>query len=256
MKILRIILYTVFGIILAIIILYQIIYRDICTEIYVGTYKNKKVKVESILHQGLIINYESFKLKLEGQPTISIDAHTTNLNSVPYSFDVFGDAKHMFLDTTIKYQNKLVFDDTLNASMLYFDTKTFNLNEYKEYEGFFKSEWQNVVAEMKKSNRSIRNYIIGTLYGDKDDFVMTFRGLDNGVMYNLDIAADGNVQYHEEVGSLGFTGTGLSQKVQMPGKILYYKPNQLRTIDFFKELKHKNGKKLSDYFTIIEKEDF
>jgi hypothetical protein len=256
MKFLKIIIYVFLGLIIAVVLLYQIIYRDIRKEMWVGSFQNKKIRLESVLHQSLFINYESFNLNIEGQPTLKIDAHSTDINSVPYSLDVYNGGLHTFIDTTVKYENKQMFDDTLNASMLYFDKKKFNEQEYKEYESFFKTEWQKVVAELKKTDRSIRNHIIGTVYGAKDDFVLTFSGLDNGVMFDLDITADGNVHYHETVQSLGFTGTGLSPRVQMPGKILYYKPNELRTSDFFRNLKHKNGKKLSDYFTIIEKEDF
>jgi hypothetical protein len=98
--------------------------------------------------------------------------------------------------------------------MLYFDQEVFSEAEYVQYEDFFTHEWPKILSKLKKQNRNIRNYIIGLVQGAKDDFITTFRGLDNGVMYNLDIAVTGNVSYHEEKGSLGFTGTGLSEKVQ------------------------------------------
>jgi rRNA processing protein Gar1 len=254
---LKIIMLVILGIIVSLILLYKILYRDLTTVMYEGLYKDKKVKVEAILHRGLIMNSSTHKIKLGNLPAINVNWSTTDLRSVPYSDDVFGNADRLYIDTTLAYQQEIVFDDSINASILYLDKKEFSKTDFEMYKDFFKNEWQNVISEMKKKDYQLINYIIGIVHGAKNEFILTFRGSQDGQKYKLEIRADGELVYQNDLpsGGGGITGPGLSSKVQMPGKILYYRPDAYNPVERFKEFKDKNGKTIFDYFTVIKEKE-
>ncbi len=235
-------------------IFYWILFLNNKDTVYKGTYKNKPVVVKLITHEGFIKNTISYTVQLGDLKPIEIDFNTTDTQGVPYDNSIFDSTKSIFIDTSYRYENELAHDVFNIVTMLYISKTNFTLKEYLAYEDFFKNNWLTVQQELLNLKNGFFTHIVGVVYGDKQDFVKVFRGTYESKFFNLTITPDGEINLNMESNSMMLQNSGLSNKVQMPGKIILKKLDGIDTAPNYDTFKDKNEKVLKDYFTIeIEK---
>ena len=219
---------------------------------YKGTYQGQPVTVYSREVKGFSTNSITYEVQLGKLPRVKIDAHSTDLYGAPYSEDLFRNVPHQTIQNPVVRQEDTA---TIGETMLYFDPGRFDRAEYDAYADFFKNAWPAINVQINNDYPYLRDQVIGTVWGRQDDFVQYFSGKEADGAYYFDIQPDGTIQYHQGRGpeeSTGFQGSGLAQKVEMPGNIIriedttYFNRAKLRTY------KDKMGKSIEDYFTVVE----
>jgi hypothetical protein len=203
-------------------------------------------------------NTIEYRLRFGELPFIPINAHTTDWDVV-YSTDIFGQDDFEYITTTdIAYRNDREEEEVVSArTFLYLLPKDFSKQEYKEYARFFKStEWQKAdsICVDKKQSRFPFPHIVGLVHGDPTKYTQDFKGSYLGQEYIFRVENDGRVRLVDG-GELGELGTGLSPKVQMPDKIIYFlsaSPGAI-TIDDLTKFKNKHGRTPLDHFKFLQK---
>ncbi len=225
--------------------------------VYETTYKGKPVKVYSREEKGVSTNSITWQVQLGRLPRVKIDAHSTDLYGPPYSDDIYKGIPHQYIHNPITRQDtNPVGTPMVGETMLYFNPARFNRAEYDAYTDFFREMWPHINKEINKDYVYLRDQIIGTVYGEQDDFVEYFVGKEaDGKAYYFDIQPDGSILYHSGKGpeeSTGFQGSGLAEKVEMPGKIIRITDTSSFNKMKLRGYKDKAGKRMEDYFTVVE----
>jgi hypothetical protein len=197
-------------------------------------------------------NRIEYRLRLGDLPYLPIDAQTTDWGVV-YSTDIFGPDVFEYITTKdIQYTNT---EEAVGArSFLYLSQKNVSKQEYEEYSRFFKStEWQKADSICIRETRDSEPFphIVGLVHGDPLKYRQDFKGMYLGQEYILRIENDGRVRLVDG-GELGEVGTGLSPKVQMPDKVIYFsaEPGAI-TIDDLKGFKNKQGQSPIELFKFL-----
>lgn len=224
---------------------------------YETTCKGQPVKVYSREGKGFSTNSITYQVQLGNLTRVKIDAHSTDLYGPPYSDDIYKGVPHQYIHNPITRQDTSpVGTPIAGETMLYFDPARFSRKEYDAYANFFREMWPKINAEINNDYVYLRDQIIGTVYAKQDDFVQYFVGKEaDGKAYYFDIQPDGNILYHMGKGpeeSTGFQGSGLTEKVEMPGKIIRIVDTSLFNKTKLRGYKDKNGKSMEDYFTVLE----
>lgn len=220
---------------------------------YQGEYQGKEVLIKSIERKGFSTNSISYEVHYGDLKPLLLDAYTRDLYDRPYSSDVFGTAPHYFFDTAhTAYLNEIDFQRDITPTMLYISPKKFSREEFEAYADFFHHKWPEHVKETNKEWTYIKEHYVGAVYGEKEHFTLFFYGKENGEPYFFDITPDGLIQYHEGTPKTqtGFQSSGLSNKVQMPGKIILLNDISTFNPEKLRSYKDKRGKSMEDYFTI------
>ena len=232
---------------------YWVLFTDSHTTMYKGSYKNQKVIVKLVTKEGFIKNTVSHSVQLGDLKPILIDYNSTDARGIPYDNSVFGTLKPVFIDTSYTYQNELTYDSFNIITLLYISKTDFTLKEYLLYEDFFMNNWLNVQDQLLKKENGYFTHIVGVVYGDRKDFVKVFRGTHQNNFFSLTVTPDGEIILSKESNIMELHSSGLSNKVQMPGKIIFQNADAIKNAPDYKNFKDKNGKTLMDYFDIQTK---
>ena len=228
------------------------------TTLEEGTFEEQAYTFKSTEYKGFTTNSFEWRFKLGRLPTVEINALTTDWGP-PYSDDLYGSTPFVYTaEHRSPYTNVDDYSDVLTSTMLYLSPDRFSKSEFDQYVRFMKLEWPKIDTK-HATQPGLRSFphIIGLVYGEKTDFEKFFKGkkADDGATYDYTIYIDGRIELGN---TTGFIYSGLSQKVQMPGKIIYLytfpeSPTSGITLEKLKTYKDKKGKTIPDYFTIVPK---
>ncbi|HRP55542.1 hypothetical protein [Agriterribacter sp.] len=224
--------------------------------VYSGEYNSKKVALESIEKKGAVTNTISYRLQLGDLTPVMIDAQTTDLRGRPYSDSIFGSSPRHYLTHNDAYENETGNGQAVVPTMLYIPEKKMSKEDFEKYAAFFLNKWQEIVAGINKDHPYIRQHIIGVVYGDKENFTARFTGEHSGKKKILTVYPDGRVSLADDDKWRQENYSGLSQAVQMPGKILYLDMNVQNgglTREALGRFKNKGGKTVEDIFMVVPK---
>lgn len=223
--------------------------------IYEGKFKGQNYSITSIETKGPSTNSFDYELKFGNLKSVMINALTTNL-SVLYSKDVFKNTEYITLPVPqTPYMNEYNYDEKIESTVLYFPEDRFTKDEFKKYSELMISEWPNIDKKFIKPYTSFPR-IIGIVYGNDKNFTLTFKSDYDGKPYLLVVQPDGFIKFYADDDKRNYEYSGLSDKVQMPDKIIFLKTGKeakLAQKDIL-NFKDNNGKNLNDYFIIKEKE--
>jgi len=220
-----------------------------------GVVEGKKyvVQTRSVSNYFSSTNRIEYRLRLGELPYLPINAQTTNWDVV-YSTDIFGQDVFEYITTKdIQYTNNS--EERVGVrTFLYVLPKDVRQQEYQEYARFFKSdEWQKADSVCISETRDSEPFphIVGLVHGDPLNYRQDFKGKYLDQEYILRIENDGRVRLVDG-GELGEVGTGLSPKVQMPDKVIYFsaEPGAI-TLDELKGFKNEQGQSPLELFKFL-----
>lgn len=223
------------------------------TVTYKGEYKGKEVIIKSIERKGFSSNSIEYEVHYGDLKPFLLDAYTSDLYDRPYSDDLFGGAPRHYFDTAHSaYKNEIDFEREIRPTMLYMSPKKFSREDFEAYADFFEHKWAPYAKDTNKEWTYIREHYVGIVYGDKETFTRFFYGQEQGKPYYFDITPSGLIEYHEGTPKteVSCQGSGLSNKVQMPGKIILLTDTTTFNLDKLRSYKDDKGKSMEDYFTI------
>ncbi len=186
--------------------------------------------------------YQSFRL--EGvRSTVQISDQTTS-KGYPYSFDIYSEVPHGIIDSTT-YQYQHVYDGRSTAySVLYIDPAQFQPAEFGQLLSFFQSAWPAIQSKVPLFQGYRTLHPVALVYGTDQQFEKTYRYGDE----TITIWTDGTIAYSPSKGAL--ESSNLSNKVQMPGKMIYVEKGGPFTIDGLEAFKDGKGRSIGDDFRI------
>ena len=222
--------------------------------IYKGQYQNQLVTVSMKTTPSFSSKTVDYYIQLGDLKPVIIDAHTIDLYGRPYSYSIFKRIPYRMIEhDTISYKNKTGNTD-IRTTMLYIDPKQHDINSYKAYAGFFTENWPQIQKELcQLSNIYFDINLIGVAYTKNKDLVQYFKGKKNGKPYYFDVTPDGVISFHEgtpEKSDFNLQGSGLAEKVEMPGKIIRINDTIFYNKSTLRQFKDRYGKSMEDYFTI------
>lgn len=235
--------------------LYWFLFTNNDSIVYKGIYKDKPVVVKFITKEGFIRNTYSHSVQWGNLKPIHIDWNSTDIRGVPYDNSMFDASNPIFIDKGEKYQNELTYDNFKITTMLYVRKDSMPLEEYLLYQDFFENNWPEVQQKLLKQENGFYTRIVGMVYGDRKDFIKVFTGVYENKIFDLTITPDGEIVLSRTGNVMLLQNSGLSNKVQMPGKIILTKLNQSNYSPNYDEFKDKSGKTLKDFFTIKTESD-
>jgi hypothetical protein len=230
-------------------ILYWLFTAPSTSTIYSGTYKNEKVVVKEIVKPG-IVHSISHSIQLGSLKPVKMNYSSTDLRGIPYDDSIFTSVKHAFIDKSHAYENELNYDRFETITMLYVSKSDFSEKDYLKYEDFFRNKWMSIQKELSTPENPFSVQIVGVVHGDKKVFIKEFDGLYNNEKWTLEITADGVLTLHPTGNTSTMQNSGFYNKVQMPGKILRQRVNEIGYCPNYDLFKDKKGKTIKNYFAI------
>ena len=207
------------------------------TTFHEGTYNGMPYALQSREEKGFSTNHIDWRVKLGQLPTAEITPATTDWGP-PYSNDIFGSAPYCYTtQRTPAYESEE--DTSFQAdehayTMLYLSPKTFSRANYEQFCAFMKSEWANIDSLYTTEKYTRFPHLIGLVYARQDDIIKIYKGsykpyptTEPGLVHKayIRIQNDGRVQLVDEDEASNIRYSGLSTRVQMPGKRLYLDTN-------------------------------
>jgi hypothetical protein len=230
-------------------ILYCLFTAPSTSTIYSGTYKDEKVVVKEIVKPG-IVHSISYSVKLGDLKAVKIDYSSTDLRGIPYDDSIFTSVKHAFIDKSHAYENELNYDRFETITMLYISKRDFSEEDYLMYEDFFRNKWMSIQKGLSTPPNHFPVKIFGVVHGDQQDFIKEFDGLYDKRKFTLEIRPDGEIILHPTGNTGSMQSSGFYNKVQMPGKILRQRGNEIGYYPDYDSFKDKKGMTIKNYFTI------
>ncbi|MBD2705027.1 hypothetical protein IC229_30640 [Spirosoma sp. BT702] len=221
---------------------------------HTGTFNGEPYEVQFMESKGFSTNRIDHAIKLGNRKRVVIDALTTDWGP-PYADDLFGEAKRVYIDKNhVSYRNEPDNAVQHPSTMLYLSPNQFSREDFDQYVALMHREWAAIDRKHANGEYDHFPHIIGLVYGESDDFVRIFRASKNGKTYLLTIEPDGRIRYMADEVSANDEYSGLSEKVQMPGKRIYVATGKNAGLSRTEILmyKDKSGKTLGDYFTLEE----
>lgn len=227
--------------------------------IYSGTFEGEPYELISVETKGFSTNSIDYVIKSERMRSLEIDATTTDWGP-PYADDLYGNTPRAYLTNgPSRYRNEPDNAVQHPSTMVYLSPKHFSRAAFDLYTRFMKSEWPKIDRKFGHEEYSHFPHIIGLVYGKQADFTRTFQGRKDRTDYIIRVEVDGRIRYGSP--DLSFEEySGLSEKVQMPGKRIYVSPAPNAGTVYggvsmaqLKTYRDAAGKTPGDYFTLIEK---
>ncbi len=223
--------------------------------IYTGTFQGETYELQSLETKGFSTNRIDYALKLGKQKRVVIDALTTDWGP-PYADDLYGKAPRVYLaETHMLYRNGRDNPQRHPSTMLYLSPSRFSKESYGQYAAFLKSEWPAIDRRFSRDDDDRFPQLIGLVYGKQQDFARTFNGRQADKVYTIRVEPDGRIRYMPNTEWANDEYSGLSEKLQMPGKVIYVATGKdaglsLNQIQTYKDA---SGNTMDDYFLLKEK---
>ncbi len=222
------------------------------TVMYSGAFDSEPYELVSVETKGFSTNSIHYVIKSERMKSLEIDAVTTDWGP-PYADDLYGNAPRTYLtDKPAGYRNEPDNAVQHPSTMVYLSPSRFSRATFELYVRFMKSEWPKIDRQFGNEEYSRFPHIIGLVYGKQKDFARIFRGKKDGQNYYIAVEPDGRIRFQQDSQSGAVEYSGLSEKVQMPGKVINVATGKeaglsLAEVQTFKDA---GGKTLSDYFAL------
>ena len=236
-----------------------------------GTFNGMPYVLQSRQIRGFSTGSNEERFRLGKLPIINIDAFTTDWGP-PYSNDIFGTTPHCYTAQDIplyRSEEKNAADYEPfehNYTMLYLSPEEFSKDDYDRYCAFMKSEWPRIDKKYTSTEYDNFPHIIGLVYARQDDITKTYKGRfkpypttepANVHRAILRIQNDGRVEMSDEDESNGIRYSGLSNRVQMPGKRLVLDTNPanggMGSLAVLRTFKDNRGRSPDMDFQVLEK---
>lgn len=219
-----------------------------------GTFKGEPYELAYRETKGFSTNSIYYEVKLGRRKWVKIDPNTTNWGP-PYADDLYGNTRRVYIDKNhTSYSNDPDNAVIHPSTMLYLSPSRFSQETFDQYAAFMQSEWPKIDHQFGHQEDSNFPRIIGLVYGEQTEFARTFRGRNDRTDYVIRVEVDGRIRYGSP--TLSFEqSSGLSEKVQMPGKIIYVSTGKQAALSLaaLQTYRDGDGKTLRDYFTLTEK---
>lgn len=223
-----------------------------------GAFEGEKYALTSIETKGFSTNSFTHELKWGGRKAVKINVHTTDWGP-PYSDDLYGTTRRVYISPQLEAYQSTNSDTTrLGSSMLYLSPERFSRQVFDDYARFMTKVWSEIDKKYAHQPYSSFPKIIGLVYGNQDDFRLTFKGEKEGQAYIITVEPDGRIRYTLVRQYSSDEYSGLSDRVQMPGKRIFVStnPNAGQLYDGVSmaqlaEYKNATGKTLGDYFKLM-----
>ncbi|GAB3556923.1 hypothetical protein GCM10027577_45160 [Spirosoma fluminis] len=222
-----------------------------------GTFKGAAYQLQSLETKGFSTNRIDYAIKLDGEKRVVIDAMTTDWGP-PYADDLYGKARRVYIDKNHQaYSNEPDDPQRHPSTMLYLSPERFTEAAFERYAELLKREWPRIDRQFSRDEADRFPQIIGLVYGNQQDFVRVFRGKQDGKNYEIKVEVDGRIRYSPDQEWSNDEYSGLSEKVQMPGKRIYVATGKETGIPLAQVLTYRDavGKSLGDYFQLLAKSD-
>lgn len=212
-------------------------------NIYAGQYDGKNYNIEVREIKGPSTNSFECRIKYGSLKPLEINGATTDWG-VPYSTDIFGSSAFLIFDSSAAYSN-IPFrpgDNHIKYSLIYIPSKGAEDKYTAAYFELLQNEWKNIQPIINDKYGGGNTKFIGIAEGTGDNFTQKFSGKINGKPYLLVVENDGRVRWMQDDKSHNDEYSGLSLKVQMPGKKIFFqrKENAI-TPEMLKDFKNKYG---------------
>lgn len=222
--------------------------------VYAGTFRGQPYQLLSIETKGFTTNRIDYALKLRGDKQVRIDALTTDWGP-PYADELYGQARRVYTDPRpAPYANQRDNPQRHPSTMLYLSPKRFSAAAFEHYAALLQSEWGAIDAQFSRSEDDRFPRIMGLVYGQPQQFARLFKGNQQGKPYTIKVEPDGRIRYSPVTDWANDEYSGLSEKVQMPGKRIYVATGKLAGLSLtqLETYKDEQGKTLSAYFNVQE----
>ena len=201
--------------------------------VYAGTYNGTAYVLQEREEKGFSTNHIDYRVRLGDLPAAEITPGTTDWGP-PYSNDIFGASPYCYTAPTIPaYQSEP--DSATQAgqheyTLLYLSPKTFSRADYDQYCGFMKNEWPTIDSLYAEKKYTRFPHLIGLVYARQADITKQYNGAyvpypntEPGVSKKafIRVQNDGRVELVDDDRWRNTSYSGLSIRVQMPGKRLF-----------------------------------
>jgi hypothetical protein len=225
------------------------------SSFHVGMVEGKRYEVQTRSVSDYFSSTSSieYRLRFGDLPYLPINANTTDWDVV-YSTDIFGKDSFDYITTKdTAYSNTEKIGE---RTFLYLLPDDVTRQAYDAYVLFFTSdEWQKANHSCIQDTKDGKPFphIVGLVHGDPSRYTQEFKGIYLDQEYIFRVENDGRVRLMDKLGEIG---TGLSPKVQMPDKIIYFlSPSSGGiTTEDLRNFKNEQGKSPLEYFTFLHDE--
>lgn len=218
---------------------------------HTSTFNGETYEVQTMETKGFSTNRIDYALKLGSRKRVVIDALTTDWGP-PYADDLYGGAPRVYINKQHLGYSNADSSGEHRSTMVYLSPKRFSREDFDQYVAFMQQE--GAIIDQKFAYREYNRFphIIGLVYGEADAFARIFKARRNGKTYFFRIEPDGRIRYMADEQWANDEYSGLSQKVQMPGKRIYVATGKDAGLPRTEILtyKDKTGKTLADYFAV------
>ncbi|MGC4232924.1 MAG: hypothetical protein QM594_08090 [Niabella sp.] len=211
-------------------------------ELYKGNLEGKEYRFQQVTkNQGFNKAY-SQTLKIEGISNgLDINAESTS-PGYPYSFNIYKDIPYIILDS-VSYQYKNEYNDAAkHFATLYINPDKFSKDDFEQFADFFQNEWNNIKNKVPLNQGYRTLQIVALVYGTDKQFERQYMNKETPATKTITIKTDGQILYSEATGSV--QSTNLSEKIQMPGKIIYVEKDGQYSIDNLRAFKSNKDRPL------------
>lgn len=224
------------------------------SSFYAGTFNDEPYELLSIETKGFSTNHIDYALALGRWERLEFTPLTTDWGP-PYADDLYGNARRIYIDQRALYSNEPDNATEHKRTMLYLSPNRFSPEVFARYADFMKTEWPKIDRQFGSEPYSRFPHVIGLVYGEQPDYVRVFKGKKEGKPYMIKVEPDGRIRYVPDTDYPNDEYSGLSEKVQMPGKIIWIATGKAAglSLEQVRTYIDASGKGLSDYFTLKEK---
>ena len=207
--------------------------------IYETTCNGQTVTVKNIVKKRLFSTKRSQTIQWGKLKALDISEFTTS-TGMPYSDDVYRDAPRV-------YTGALLPESTNKTKvMLCLPPRKYSLEEFEQYAAFMRSGWQKIKDKIVLNQGYRVIDIGGMVYGNDADFEQVF-GNENKKM--ITIKTNGDIFYGD---GNSIESINLSDKVQMPGKIIRILKGGALNRDNLRNYKDEADRSLEACFNVEE----
>lgn len=218
-------------------------------ELYNGNFEEKSYTFQQITkNQGFNKAY-SQQLKVDGiSKTLSISDKTTS-PGYPYSFDIYKNVPHVILDSVTYLYNNKYEDAATNFAVLYIHPDRFSKEDFDFLSLFFRTEWPLIKNKIPlfQGYRSLQ--LVALVYGTDSQFELQYINKETPITKTITVQTDGRILYSEAFGTL--QSTNLSDKIQMPGAVIYVQEGGQYSIDDLRGFRSKRDRPLELDFDLL-----
>ena len=188
--------------------------------VYSGNYDGHTWELQNRSEKGFQGSHLGWRFKVKGITALPINFETCDWGP-PYTTDIYGaDAYEYWPGYASSYDTE-TRPNHYGETILYLNPRHVTDEEYDEMARIMRHEFPAINTKLRQDFAGSVPIIIGMVSGTPEKFTQKFYGMHQGKKMVLEIAPDGFVKLLEDNKYRSEYYSGLSYKVEMPGKILH-----------------------------------